>query len=268
MSLAHLLLDRPMQRRFESDPAFQATDLLAPGAHPDRRRRSFRTPPRSRWRTRAGGRRRGAPAGLHRSEHADPGSAAALQRPLHGDGHQRRRRLQPLARPGRHALARGRDARQLRLVLLSPRGVHRRGLVRRPTSRRSSARRATRRSSRNPAPSSAAATATSTRTRRSASRPRTTSSCAASRSPTAPRRRGRSRSPATRRSSSPRPRPTLPTRPSATCSCRRSSCATRQAILCTRRPRSAQETAAAACSTSWSVHGTAVGDDVVTKPIG
>jgi len=28
LSLAYLLLDRPMQRRFESDPAFQATDLL------------------------------------------------------------------------------------------------------------------------------------------------------------------------------------------------------------------------------------------------
>src|SRR5688500_19324026 len=28
LSLAYLLLDRPMQRRFASDPAFQATDLL------------------------------------------------------------------------------------------------------------------------------------------------------------------------------------------------------------------------------------------------
>jgi len=28
LSLAHLLLDRPMQRRFDSDPAFRATDLL------------------------------------------------------------------------------------------------------------------------------------------------------------------------------------------------------------------------------------------------
>ena len=114
-----------------------------------------------------------------RSEHADPGSASALQRPLHGDGHQRGRRLQPLEGPGRHALARGRDAGLLRLVLLSPRGVDRRGLVRRLASRRSSAPRATRRSSRNPAPSSAAATATSIPTPRSPSRPRTTSSCAA-----------------------------------------------------------------------------------------
>jgi hypothetical protein len=28
LSLAYLLLDRPMQRRFESDPSFQATTLL------------------------------------------------------------------------------------------------------------------------------------------------------------------------------------------------------------------------------------------------
>ena len=28
LSLAYLLLDRPMQRRFESDPMFRATDLL------------------------------------------------------------------------------------------------------------------------------------------------------------------------------------------------------------------------------------------------
>ena len=28
LSLAHLLLDRPMQRRFEADPLFQATELL------------------------------------------------------------------------------------------------------------------------------------------------------------------------------------------------------------------------------------------------
>ena len=31
LSLAHLLLDRPMQKRFESDPLFQATDAVAPG---------------------------------------------------------------------------------------------------------------------------------------------------------------------------------------------------------------------------------------------
>ena len=34
LSLAHLLLDRPMQKRFESDPLFQATAAAAPGADP------------------------------------------------------------------------------------------------------------------------------------------------------------------------------------------------------------------------------------------
>ncbi|MCK7494521.1 MAG: hypothetical protein MZW92_27670 [Comamonadaceae bacterium] len=32
LSLAYLLLDRPMQKRFESDPLFQATTAAAPGA--------------------------------------------------------------------------------------------------------------------------------------------------------------------------------------------------------------------------------------------
>ena len=35
-----------MQRRFESDPLFQATDAAAAGAHPQGRPRSIRTPPR------------------------------------------------------------------------------------------------------------------------------------------------------------------------------------------------------------------------------
>ena len=33
LSLAYLLLDRPMQKRFESDPLFQATTVAAPGAN-------------------------------------------------------------------------------------------------------------------------------------------------------------------------------------------------------------------------------------------
>ena len=45
LSLAYLLLDRPMQRRFESDPLFQATDAVAAGAHSQGHGRSARTPP-------------------------------------------------------------------------------------------------------------------------------------------------------------------------------------------------------------------------------
>ena len=43
-------------------------------------------------------------------QHAVARGAAAVQRPLPRDAHQRRRRLQPLERPGGHALARGRHA--------------------------------------------------------------------------------------------------------------------------------------------------------------
>ena len=45
---AYLLLDRPMQRRFESDPLFQATLLLLQERIPKADARSIRTPPSSR----------------------------------------------------------------------------------------------------------------------------------------------------------------------------------------------------------------------------
>ncbi len=46
LSLAYLLLDRPMQRRFEADPLFQATDLVAAGARAQGRRVLIRTRPK------------------------------------------------------------------------------------------------------------------------------------------------------------------------------------------------------------------------------
>ena len=55
----------------------------------------------------------GTHARLHRPERRGAGSPSALQRPLPRRRHQRRRRLQPLARSGRHALARGCHARLL-----------------------------------------------------------------------------------------------------------------------------------------------------------
>ena len=52
LSLAYLLLDRPMQRRFDADPAFQATDAAAAGARAARADDLSRTRPRSRRRAR------------------------------------------------------------------------------------------------------------------------------------------------------------------------------------------------------------------------
>ena len=123
-----------------------------------------------------------APVRVHQqSRHADARSAAAVERPLPRHGHQRRRRLQPLEGPRRHALARGRHPRQLGHLLLPPRRRERRVLVDR-------------------APADAAAPAhyeaifsagarrvppprprASRPTPRSSSRRRTTSSCAGSR---------------------------------------------------------------------------------------
>ena len=47
LSLAYLLLDRPMQKRFESDPLFQATTLLLQERIPKATRVPLRTPPSS-----------------------------------------------------------------------------------------------------------------------------------------------------------------------------------------------------------------------------
>ncbi len=96
LSLAHLLLDRPMQRRFAADPLFQATLLLLqeriPRAtaqyldHPDIvESRGTAEAPEMPMRV------------FDTPDTRDPGRAAAVQRPLPRDGHQRRRRLQPLA---------------------------------------------------------------------------------------------------------------------------------------------------------------------------
>ena len=73
-----------------------------------------------------------------RSPHdASAADAPAVERPLRGDAHGRRLGLQPLARPRRHALARGRDPRRLGQLRLPARRRQRRGLVGRlPAERR------------------------------------------------------------------------------------------------------------------------------------
>ena len=183
LALAYLLLDRPMQQRFESDPLFQATTLLLAGARAASHGAVYsRTSPKSS--DVAPRRRRSGGAGARASppRHAVARSAAAVQRPLSRDDHQRRRRLQPLERPGGHALARRRHLRQLGHLLLPPRRCDSGEFWSAALSADAASRpTATRRSSRRRAPSSAAATTASTRTPRSPSRPKTTSSCGASR---------------------------------------------------------------------------------------
>ena len=110
LSLAYLLLDRPMQRRFESDPSFQATDLLLqeriPIADPIIPRADEKSV-------------------THRATGGDEGLLRVYSGPntptpevhLLSNGRYTvmvtdcRRRLQPLEGSRRHPLARRRDAR-------------------------------------------------------------------------------------------------------------------------------------------------------------
>jgi hypothetical protein len=128
LSFAHLLLDRPMQKRFEA-----ATRCSRPPRCCLQERVPRPWPSIRAWRrfpTCAP-----APAGGNAgARHPPPGhavarTAAAVERPLPRDDHQRRRRVQPLERSGGDALARRRHLRQLGRLLLYPRPALGRVLV-------------------------------------------------------------------------------------------------------------------------------------------
>ena len=237
----------------------------AAGARAANAARSIRTPPRS---ARCARRRPKTSATLR--VFTTPNTPAPEVQLLsngryHVDDHQRRRRLQPLARPRGHALARGSDARLLGHVLLPAR--RRRAATfwstaHQPTLQRG--RQATRRSS----PQGRAEfrrrdddidthieisvspeddielrriTHHQPRSRRRA-RIELTSYAEVVLAPPAPMRR---------------------IRRSATCSCRPSSSRDRQAILCTRRPRSAERAAAVDVPPDDRARRTTIGADVV-----
>ncbi len=120
LSLAYLLLDRPMQKRFESDPLVPGDHAAAAGADPKDYAVQF--PHRRGLRfSFAVQRAAGVGARLQQPQHADSGSAVAVERQIPRDDHQRRWRLQPLEGHRGHPLARGRRSRQLGNVLLHPR---------------------------------------------------------------------------------------------------------------------------------------------------
>ena len=136
VALANTLLDEPMPRRFHAEPMVRAVDLLlqerippdAPIVEPPDAEAPDPTP--------AGSRREAPPLLSRRSaDHAAtpaPAHAPALQRPVRGDAHQRRLRLQHLPRPRRDPLARGRHPRRMGPVPLYPRPRLGRRLVGRP----------------------------------------------------------------------------------------------------------------------------------------
>ncbi len=104
LSLAYLLLDRPMQKRFESDPAFQATVLLLQERLP--KATAFYSHA-SDFRGAFGGTSRGGEAGtrLHDPSHAHAGGTSPVERQIPCDDHQRRRRLQSVERHSGDPLA-------------------------------------------------------------------------------------------------------------------------------------------------------------------
>ena len=128
LSLAHVLLGRPMQRRFESDPLFKATLLLLQERIPKAAALYAHPAELSAIRELAG--EPEAPVRVFDTPDTPvAGGAAPVERPLPRDGHQRGRRQHALEGPRRHALARGRHLRQLGHVLLHPRHGERRILV-------------------------------------------------------------------------------------------------------------------------------------------
>ena len=177
LSLAYALLDRPMQKRFEADPRFQATTLLLQERIP--RATAFHSMPRNpptceRIRPRSGNTR----AGIHGSQYECAGGPVVVERQVPRHGHQRRRRVQPVEGPRGHPLARRHDSRSLGCVLLYPRSGQWRVLVRRASADAGNCRTATKLFSPSPGWSSAAAITASIRTPRSPSRRKTISSCA------------------------------------------------------------------------------------------
>ena len=104
LSLAYLLLDRPMQKRFEADPLFQATMLVLQEKIP--KATAFYSHSAELSDLRTTNRRSGnAGACPEYREYAGSRSTTLVERPIPRDGHERRRRLQSLEGPGRHALA-------------------------------------------------------------------------------------------------------------------------------------------------------------------
>ncbi len=182
VALANALLDGVMRAPLPRRAARPGDRAAAPGAHAARRRRGASARRGGEGRSRRARRSCRRCCAASDSPHdRDAAHASALERPLRRDGDGRRLRLQPLARPRRHALARGRRPATPGARYLFLRDVRqRRGLVGGLPADAASSPTATRSRSRGPGRDSSAATARSRRRSRSPSRPRTTPRCAAS----------------------------------------------------------------------------------------
>jgi len=104
LPLAYLLLDRPMQKRFESDPLFQATVLLLQERIPKATAFFSQAAEISGLRRTSDG-TENADSRFHQPGHSDTGAAVAFEWQIPRDGHERRRWIQPLEeQTRRHAL--------------------------------------------------------------------------------------------------------------------------------------------------------------------
>ena len=106
LSLAYLLLDRPMQKRFESDPLFQATTLLLQERVPKATAFYWHTAELSDVTYGLPRLRRRRCAFSAAPDTPIPEVQLAVERQIPRDDHERGRRLQPLEGHRRHALAR------------------------------------------------------------------------------------------------------------------------------------------------------------------
>ncbi len=120
LSLAHVLLGRPIAEAIRVESAVQGNPSVAAGAHSKDRGTLF-APCRAFRDSWDFGRSGGAGTRNRKSRHADTGSAAVVERQIPRHGHERGRREQPMEGPRRHPLARRQHLRQLGHVLLHPR---------------------------------------------------------------------------------------------------------------------------------------------------
>ena len=124
LALEQAVLGPLMQRRFLSNPDFQAATLLLQERIPKANVLMYPHVREVQVSRRASNRAaKPITRVIHQPEHAHPGSASALQRPLPRDGVGRRRRVQPMQRPGDHPLAGGPHVRVVRGLLLHQRSA-------------------------------------------------------------------------------------------------------------------------------------------------
>ena len=125
VALANVLDDGPDAGPLPRRAGGPGDRAAAPGAHAARRRRRAPAGRGGPGASRGPRRRAPGPAALPLPARPDAAHAPAVERPLRGHAHGRRLGLQPLAGPGRHALARGRHARRVGQLRLPARRAQR-----------------------------------------------------------------------------------------------------------------------------------------------